>query len=171
MDGEAEELTMAHIARTYYESVYRFCVRRVGVEWAADVAQDTFLTAQKALPKYRRESKLQTWLFGIAFNECRRTVRQRRIGAVSLEITEEPSTPTPDSGWIDRQLLQSAIGKLSAEHQEVVLLREIEGLTYDEAAAILGIPSGTVKSRLHHAFLHLRRDLGADSLPEGEVAR
>lgn len=162
---------MANIARTYYESVYRFCVLRVGVEWAADVAQDTFLTAQKALPKYRRESKLQTWLFGIAFNECRRTVRQRRIGAVSLEITEEPASPTPDSSWIDRQVLQAAIGKLSPEHREVVLLREMDGMTYDEAAAILGIPAGTVKSRLHHAFLHLRRELGVESQPGEGVAK
>ena len=60
---------------------------------------------------------------------------------------------------IDRHALQNALRKLSDEHKEVVLLREIEGLTYEEAAVVLGVPAGTVKSRLHHAFCHLRRAL------------
>jgi len=68
---EPTPLEMSAIVREHYEVVYRFCARRVGQDWAADVAQETFLTAQKALKRFRFESSLRSWLIGIALNECR----------------------------------------------------------------------------------------------------
>ena len=68
---------------------------------------------------------------------------------------------------VDREALRQALGKLSPEHREVVLLHEVEGLTYEDAAKVLDVPVGTVKSRLHHAFLNLRRMLSG---PEGASA-
>lgn len=150
-------LDMATIARDHYDAVYRFCYRRVGVEWAADAAQETFLTAQKALGKFRFESSVRTWLLGIANNECRRVYRQRRLKEPELELLDDvPGAADPTENVISRQLLAAALERLSPEHRAVVILREIDGLTYEESAAVLGIPSGTVKSRLHHAFLNLR---------------
>lgn len=151
---------MATIARQHYDAVFRFCARRVGPDRAADVSQETFLTAQRVLHKFRGESSLTTWLFGIAHNECRRE-RRRSVAeplplVVDLEIV---ANVQGESDIVDRHALNQALSKLSAEHREVVLLHEIEGLTYEEAAAILQVPVGTVKSRLHHAFQQMRRAL------------
>ena len=146
------------IARGHYDQVFRFCARRIGVDAAADAAQETFLTAQKVIGKYRGEAPLKTWILGIAHNECRRIARKRRLDPPTLELRENPST-SPESAWVDRQALMSALSKLSNEHREAVVLIELDGLSYEEAGAVLGVPAGTVKSRLHYAFLILRRAL------------
>lgn len=144
------------IARDHYDAVFRFCARRVGPDAAEDAAQDTFVTAHRVLRKFRGASSLRTWLFGIALNECRRIARQRRIEPSQVPLIETASVDDADR-LVNRRALQDALAKLSPEHRDVVLLHEIEGLTYDEISTVLGVPSGTVKSRLHHAFQHLRR--------------
>lgn len=151
-------MDIADIARDHYEAVFRFCVRRVGRDRAPDVAQETFLTAQRVLHKFRGESTLSTWLFGIANNECRRDCRRLRIEPALLEIdVESPAGGDSEEALVAREALREAISRLSPEHREVVVLHELDGLTYEEVAVILDVPVGTVKSRLHHAFLNLRR--------------
>jgi RNA polymerase sigma-70 factor (ECF subfamily) len=146
------------IARDHYDAVYRFCARRVGPDRAADVAQDTFLTAQRALAKFRGESSVRTWVFGIALNECRRTLRRQPPECSVLDYAiESKAVEGGEEAIVNREVLRKALEELSEEHREVVLLHEMEGLTYEEAASVLGVPVGTVKSRLHHAFLNLRR--------------
>ncbi len=148
------------IAREHYDAVFRFCARRIGPDHAADAAQETFLTAQKALKKFRGESSVSTWLFGIANNECRRLARKERLAPVTLEIDpSRPASEHSESAIVNRQALQDAMLKLSTEHRDVVILHELDGLTYEESAEILGVPVGTVKSRLHHAFMNLRKSL------------
>jgi len=160
MTTRSAEVEMADIARRHYDAVYRFCARRVGIDRAADVAQDTFLTAQKVFHKFRGESNLTTWLFGIAHNECRRVSRKLRCEPVLLEIDPESHSDSgSENAIVDRHAVNQVLSKLSAEHREVVILHEIEGLTYEEAASILCVPVGTVKSRLHHAFAQMRRSL------------
>lgn len=159
--GEAtmsEPRDIAALAREHYDLVYKFCARRVGIDAAADTAQETFITAQRALPKYRGASSIKTWLLGIANNECRRTARQRRLQPPALEFVEGSQADHSET-IINRHALQQAMARLSPEHREVVLLHEVEGLSYEEAALVLGIPEGTVKSRLHHAFSNLRKYL------------
>ena len=153
-----EPLDMGEIARGHYELVFRFCARRIGPEMAADAAQETFLTAQRVIGKYRGEAPLKTWLLGIALNECRRLLRKRRLSPPPLELREEPSA-SPESAWVDRQALTTAMAKLSPEHRDAVILIELDGLSYEEAGSVLGVPAGTVKSRLHYAFVILRRAL------------
>lgn len=152
-------LDISEIAKQHYALVYRFCARRVGVDAAQDAAQETFLTAQRVLRKFRGDSTLRTWLLGIAHNECRRVSRNRRLEAPCIELIEVPDDAPFEQMIVDRQALGEALNKLSPEHREVVLLHEVEGLSYDEAAEIIGVPAGTVKSRLHHAFLNLRKSL------------
>jgi RNA polymerase sigma-70 factor (ECF subfamily) len=155
---------MARLVEANYDAVFRFCARRIGPELAADAAQETFLTAQKAIKKFRNDSSLRTWLFGIAHNHCRHQSRKNRTESWDW-TTMEDGGQSPENGLIDRQALRTALQGLSAEHREVVLLHEVEGLTYEEAAKVLNIPVGTVKSRLHHAFLGLRRALaGAEEV-------
>lgn len=155
---------MARLVEANYDAVYRFCARRIGPEAAADAAQETFLTAHKAIKKFQGNSTLRTWLFGIAHNHCRHISRKNRT--VTWDWTMEQSgSHNPEGSLIDRQALRTAMQTLSAEHREVVLLHEVDGLTYEEAAKVLDIPVGTVKSRLHHAFLRLRAALiGAEEV-------
>ena len=153
-----ESLDITEIAHDYYDVVFRFCARRVGPDAAADAAQETFLTAQRVLHKFRGEAPLKTWLLGIANNECRRSVRKRRIEPPPMEFREDPSV-NPESSWVDSNALRTAMAKLSQEHREAVILIELDGLSYEEAGVVLGVPAGTVKSRLHYAFVILRRAL------------
>lgn len=158
-----DELRLARIdigtlAREHYDAVFRFCCRRVGADHAADAAQETFITAHKALKKFRGESSVTTWLFGIANNECRRISRKERLAPMQLEVDVTTATVGQSEGaLVDKQALYEAMKRLSDEHREVVILHELDGLTYEEAAVILNVPVGTVKSRLHHAFQHLKR--------------
>jgi len=155
---------MARLIEANYDAVFRFCARRIGPESAADAAQETFLTAHKAIRKFRGESSLRTWLFGIAHNHCRHLSRKNRTESWDWTM-ETNGSHNPEGGLIDRQALRAAMQTLTAEHREVVLLHEVDGLTYEEAAKVLGIPVGTVKSRLHHAFLRLRATLiGAEEV-------
>lgn len=164
----SRSLDMATIAREHYPTVYRFCARRVGIDRAPDVTQETFVTAQKALGKYRGESSLSTWLLGIAHNECRRASRTWKLEPLGLDYeTSVVTGATTESTLVDREALRVAMNKLSSEHREVVFLHELEGRTYDEIAEVLGVPVGTVKSRLHHAFLNLRRALAGEELVMG----
>ena len=151
---------MDRVVRDHYDAVYRFCARRIGEGRAADVSQETFVTAQRAIRRFRGESSLRTWILGIAVNECRRAIRKGGTDPLPLEVDLAGSTDD-EGALVDRQALAQALARLSDEHREVVLLHEIEGLTYDEVAAATGVPAGTVKSRLHHAFLRLRKEMGA----------
>lgn len=155
----ALNLDLERVVRDHYDAVYRFCARRVGPDRAGDCAQETFLTAQRVIGKFRGESTISTWLFGIALNECRRMARKYRIECCSLELDVPESGSPKEQILVDRQALRQALDRLSEEHREAVLLHEVEGMTYEEAAEVLGIPVGTVKSRLHHAFIQLRRSL------------
>jgi RNA polymerase sigma-70 factor (ECF subfamily) len=155
---------MAAIVAEHYPAVYRFCARRIGPELAQDAAQETFLIAQRAIRRFDGRSKLSTWLFGIAHNACRNLARKRRIEMTYEQAwSTEPGSGSPEGTLIDREALRKAMGKLTPEHREAVVLHELEELTYEEAASVLGVPVGTVKSRLFHAFAHLRRLLTAEA--------
>jgi RNA polymerase sigma-70 factor, ECF subfamily len=157
--GDAE--AMAAVVREHYALVYRFCARRIGPEMALDAAQETFLTAQKSLRRFDGRSSLSTWLLGIAHNHCRNMARKKKHEVTWLggEEMEAKSIQNTERAMIDRETLRQALGKLSREHREVVLLHELEGLSYEEAAHIIGVPVGTIKSRLHYAFHQLRKAL------------
>lgn len=159
-----EALDIREIAREHYDAVYRFCARRVGPERAADAAQETFLTVQRIIVKFRGESSIRTWLFGVALNECRRTLRRQGIACAPLDHALNVSSDgCSEDQIVNREVLRRVLEELSEEHREVVMLHELEGLTYEEAGEVLGIPTGTVKSRLHHAFLNMRRALAKES--------
>lgn len=162
------QFDIAKLAREHYDAVYRFCHRRVGPDHAADAAQETFVTAHRALKKFRGESSVSTWLLGIANNECRRIFRKEKLAPAQLDLDLPMPSNSADSerAIVDREALSQAMARLSDDHREVVILHELDGLTYEEAAEVLGVPVGTVKSRLHHAFQNLRRTLapGAETL-------
>lgn len=155
---------MARIVAEQYAPVYRFCARRIGGELAKDAAQETFLTAQKTLKRFNGQSTLLTFLLGIANNQCRNMARKNRM-EMSFSEVWEGSSESSERSVIDRESLRQALKALTSDHREVIVMHELEGLTYEEIATILAIPAGTVKSRLHNAFIQLRLKL----LPAEEV--
>ena len=131
-----------------------------------DIAQETFIRAYSALHQFRGDAQFYTWLYRIAVNLC---VDQRRREAkhaeVALETDERgegplpslPDGPRPDQPFErtrDAEIahrVQAAMAELTPEHRAVILLREVEGLSYAEIGEVLDCPKGTVMSRLHYA--------------------
>lgn len=135
---------------------------------AWDLSQEAFIKAWKALPGFEERSRFSTWLFRISHNVVYDWLRKRRIqgeGELNDEVLDarriDPGAATaprqdkrPDDALEQselRQQINEAIGKLSAEHREVILLREVQGLDYKEIAEATDNSIGTVMSRLHYA--------------------
>lgn len=143
----------------FYVQIYRFCARRVGPDHAEDLAQETCITMVKSVKKYDGSANLKTWVLGIAHNHCRNWSRKNKQAGQQLEVWMDQSSKSHESAVVDSVTLSNALKKLSDEHKEVVVLHELDGLTYAEIAELLSIPEGTVKSRLHHAFSQLRNTI------------
>ena len=155
------------IVRRYNTKVYSLAYRLLNsVEDAEDVAQDTFSQAFKGLGSFRGTSKFYTWLFRITYNLAI-SQRRKRKPALSLnsqtdsqgEITLPSDDVSPMKNMEDEEgktLMEKALGLLSLDHRAGLVLKEIEGFSYEEIALSLGVPVGTVRSRLHRARLELR---------------
>lgn len=154
----------AVLVRRNQDRVFRFILRLVGArDEAMDLTQETFMKAHQALPGWRPEAQFRTWLFRIAHNTALDLLRRRqRIEFVSFSDLpagqEDHALPDParqpDERLADRQsieLLERTLRELPAEHCEILLLREVEDMSYTEIAATLGIAEGTVKSRIARA--------------------
>jgi RNA polymerase sigma-70 factor (ECF subfamily) len=166
-----DERAFAHLLRLHQDRVYDLLVRMLGDRAEAeDVTQEVFLAFHRALPAFRGDSKISTWLFRIAKNHCLNRLKYLgRRGAdrhVEIEAADDPSRDEgperPDRALERRrqdERVQAAIAALPEEQRLVVVLREIEGLSYEEIADVLEQPEGTVKSRLHRARLALAKSL------------
>ena len=144
--------------------VYRLIVRMVGEQAAPDVMQDIFLQAFRTLSQFSGRSRFETWLYRLSINECLQFLRQARRKPCE-RLTREPEDHAPDKGdrLQHRDLLEQALARLDPDLRSVFLLREVEGLSYGELAEALGIPEGTVASRLNRARTELQnllRELG-----------
>lgn len=162
--GAFEELVRRH-----RDAIYRFVRWHLGAPGseAEDVTQDVLIEVYRSLPRYEGRSRLKTWILGLAYNRCRQTRRSARSARrllVAEPASDEALRSLPDAApdldaLVARREIQaevrSAIERLGAEHREVVLLREIEELSYGEIASVLRIPVGTVRSRLHNARIEL----------------
>lgn len=170
-EGSAEAME-ALLAR-HEKQVYRFGLRMCGDEEAArEVLQETLLTAFRSLRSFRGEASLSTWLYQIARSFCLRS-RRRGSGHEPLEHAGQVPCDTPAAD--DRahagevaELLQAALLALSTEQREAVVLRDVEGLSVEEAAGVVGLGVPAFKSRLHRARLTMRSHLSA--LLEGSNA-
>ncbi len=146
----------------YEQRIYRFGLRMCGDEDAArDVLQETMVAAFRHLPEFRGQASLSTWLYQIARSFC---IKARRGTRPTAEIDEHlaDSAPGPEAQAHARQIgaaLAAAIAALPPDQREVVVLRDVEGLSAEEAAAVVGIEVGALKSRLHRARMALRGQL------------
>ena len=154
-----EEFVTAHYPRIF--RLIRFLTGRADV--AEDLTQQTFVRAWQALPSFRHESSLATWLHRIAYHEYTHWLRDRREH-LSLDAAAHLAAPVDCQDW-ESLVLPHALAQLSPEHRAVFLLYHIQELSLGEAAAILEIPEGTVKSRLFTARQRLRELLEAEVVP------
>lgn len=169
----------------YKDRVYNLCYQKLGdPDEALDASQEAFLKAYRAIGSFEGKSKFFTWIFRIAvncaFTQRRKRKRSRALGSLSLDrggaaeaedddggggVIEAPDLRAEPAGTAlaaeRAQVVSGAIASLEEEHERIVLLRDVEGLAYEEIAEILGCQVGTVKSRLHRARLALREKLKA----------
>lgn len=129
---------------------------------ALDLVQDTLLRAWRGFATYARDENLKAWLFTILRHAWTDRCRRHRLEPVALDPDADvPSPPPPPDDGLSDELLR-ALRSLSPAHQMLVLLRDIEGLSYKEVASSMGIPMGSVMSGLHNARKKLREKLETD---------
>lgn len=176
-----DQAAFEQLVRLYEKRVFaltlRMCSNR---EDAAEAAQETFLAVWQGLPNFRGESSFSTWLYRLASNACvdllRREGRHRAAAGPSLDDEENrtdlpDSTPTPHEQAERQELreqVEAGLRALSPEHRQVLVLRELHQLSYDEIARVLSLDVGTVKSRINRGRKRLRNFLvqsGNFSLP------
>lgn len=151
---------------SYEKNVYNLALRMVkNPEDASDMAQEAFIRAYNSLASFRGESKFSVWLYRIVSNVCLDFLRSRsRHPTVSLSVEndegEETELDIPDESQspealLERRLTRDSVRRgldaLSEEYRQILLLREIQGLSYDEIAETLSMELGTVKSRIFRA--------------------
>ena len=165
-----DEAAFSELVRMYENKAYHLALRMCGNgEDASDVAQDAFLAAWRGLPSFRGESGFSTWLYRLvsnaAIDHLRRTKHQR--GSVSLD-DEELNLDTADTapgpqesaeGIELQQAVQDGLKQLGDDHRTVLVMREVQELSYEEISHALEIDLGTVKSRISRARNALRKIL------------
>jgi RNA polymerase sigma-70 factor, ECF subfamily len=159
--------------------VYRVAARVVGRESAEDVTQDTFLRAFHRLDRFRGEGSFRAWLLQIAHNSALNAQARRvpRPAGAAEDVDALDTAPVSSRGPVSaleegerRERLELKLEELSAEHRTVLVLRDLEGLPYEEIAQVTDSPLGSVKGRLHRARNELieimRRNTYDWELPE-----
>jgi RNA polymerase sigma-70 factor, ECF subfamily len=136
--------------------VHRLATRIVGPDDADDVSQDALLRAFHRLERYRGQGAFRAWLLQIAHNTAISALRRRREPAEDAAVLDE--RPSEDRLPADRlelrerlERLEGKLALLRPEHRAVIVLRDVEGLSYDEVARVTATPLGSVKARLHRA--------------------
>jgi RNA polymerase sigma-70 factor (ECF subfamily) len=165
--GDAD--AFAALVRRHEARVFNLCVRVLGDrEDAADAAQDTFLAALRKLNQFRGDAAFSTWLHRVTVNACYDLLRkQRRQPLLHLAVEPgdaepEPGPPVPDhadevAGTRDAA---AALAQVPSEFRVALVLADVQDLPYEEIAAILEVPIGTVKSRVHRGRIALARAMG-----------
>ena len=167
-----DQAAFGELVQQYQKRVFALAVRMCPTpELAEEAAQEAFLAAWQGLPFFRGDSAFATWLYRLTSNACvdllRREGRHRSAAGPSLDdetvSAEVPDpTPTPEKAVEQQELrrqIEAGLQTLSPEHREVLILREIQQLSYDEIADVLSLDLGTVKSRINRGRRQLREFL------------
>lgn len=169
---EGNEQAFESLVTLYENRVYQLAFRYTGNEFdALDISQEVFLRVFRFLPQFNEQSKFSTWLYRIAANVCKDFVRKRKLkNEVSLDATAEDDdegfpAEIPDLRFnpeteAERRELRDAIAdgieSLPERHREILILRDVVGLSYEEIGQTLELEQGTVKSRIARARDRLR---------------
>ena len=166
------------LVEKHQKGMLNLAFRMIGdYEEACDTVQEAFLSAFRAIRKFRGEARFSSWLYGIVLNQARTRLRQMagqaRMQPLSLDDPPENESgrkgldlPSQESSALEKlekkeieTKVQACINLLEPEHREVLVLRDIQGHSYEEIQQILGVPEGTVKSRLYRAREALKNGL------------
>jgi len=169
--GHVPEIDLDQISQSYFARIHRAALVLTGNPWDADdLAQETFLVVSRQPGRFEGRSGVYTWLYGILLNLERHRRRQYGIRSRNLrvlwhnEVEQTRVEPSADEvvevdEW--KRSLWSFVARLPEGQRQSLVLRYSEHLRYDEIAAILDCPLGTVKSRIHHGLAALKSMLGA----------
>jgi RNA polymerase sigma-70 factor (ECF subfamily) len=166
------------LVRTYSGSIFHVAYRMLGDSAeASDAVQEIFLKVFRNISGFKGEAALKTWIFKIAFSEILNRLRwwKRRHRFATMSLDDQPNGngtslshivaspgPTPEQVLQSKEQeasIQQALAKLSSDHRSIIVLRDIEGFSYNEIADVLGVSIGTVKSRLARARGDLKKSL------------
>ena len=160
------------IVKRYKDQLLNFIYRFVGSqEEAEDIVQETFLRVYRKRKAYKRIAKFSTWIYTIAGNlartELRRRKRRKLFSVTDMgyedrdyEISDEGYNPENQvDGLIQEEIIQKEINDLSPKFREVIILRDVQELSYEEISKIIDVPIGTVKSRVNRGRLKLQSRL------------
>lgn len=166
-DAPAAEHDFANAFRQHYPFVVRLAASLIGdVESAKDVAQEVFVAVFRGLPKFRGESSLKTWIYQITLRTAgRHSVQRKKRPVTGLDFDALHGGESADSAATLAELV-AALAALPLEARTVLALVAIEGLSHEAAAEVLGVPVGTVWSRLHSARRKLMAAMGGHESPE-----
>jgi len=173
-----EKISFDQLVLRHKDRIFNLCYRILGdYDEANDCAQETFINAFKSLKKFRFESAFSTWLYRIAVNNCKNRLRsvEKKYQGKMLSLNTGPNpgeknstfeirdeSPLPDNGLEKKERsvwIQTAVNSLPPEQKMVVILRDMEGLSYEEIAETTGLALGTVKSRLARGRMELKNKL------------
>jgi RNA polymerase sigma-70 factor (ECF subfamily) len=153
---QGEPWALEQLYHAHQPQVYALCFRLLQrAHDAEDAVQATFVRAFRALPRFRGQSSVRTWLYRIATNEALSMLRRRREGAAWQE--EQHGAADGTGGVVERLAVRAALGRLTPEHRAILVLRLWEELSYEEIATVLGISLPAVKMRLNRARGQFRR--------------
>lgn len=163
---QGDSAAFGQLVARHQDRLYNTLVHVVGsAETAQDVVQDAFVQAYVKLDSFERASGFYTWLYRIAMNLAISKRRRERptvsVDEVRETLGHEPlDRAAPPDARLEQQeracQVQAALATLSQDHRAILILREIDGSSYEEIAAMLDLPIGTIRSRLHRARLLLR---------------
>jgi RNA polymerase sigma-70 factor, ECF subfamily len=163
-----EEAAFDRLVERYYQRIDRLAQQVVRHPMAAeDITQECFLRAYRALPRFRGEASFYSWLYRITINLSLNYLRRQAHQVPTTHDSDASALPaaTDPSVVLEAQererLIRSAVDTLPAHYRITIILRDLEGLSYQEIADILGIPLGTVKSRINFGKRLLRKTLRA----------
>ncbi|HOP30656.1 MAG TPA: RNA polymerase sigma factor [Spirochaetota bacterium] len=175
---EGDKSAFADIIKKYQNMVFRYVYYQFGnYDEALDITQDIFITVMEALGSFRQESKFSTWLYSIMVNHCKNYKKKNsRYSTVPLKIFRgdeevdlqlQDTRENPEERIINEdslRILKEEINKLPEDFREILTLRDIEGLSYNEISDILGINLSNVKVRIHRGREYLKNRLHARGL-------
>jgi RNA polymerase sigma-70 factor (ECF subfamily) len=168
------ERALNQLLENNYERLYVLCRRMTGNDHdALDATQDALVAIVRGLPGYDGRAAFSTWAYRVATNACIDELRRRRRRAASsLDVnteTPEPGRPGTDQTLVDRISIDDAMAELLPEFRAAVVLRDVMGLDYAAIANVLGVPPGTVRSRIARGRRALALHIEGNPSPAGTV--
>jgi RNA polymerase sigma-70 factor, ECF subfamily len=148
-----DRAALDRLLRVHHDRVFAVCRRLAGNDAdAADATQEALLAIVRGLPRFDGRSSFRTWTYRVAVNaaldELRRRKRRPVAGLPDLDRVDRPTNAFTPDNVADRMLLDNALAELPEEYRAAVVLRDVADLDYAEIAEVLGIPPGTVRSRI-----------------------